>query len=214
MLNITNGVVTLVVTVNKVEKILFIPANQRGEVYLVDTLTNQAILDPNGFVKKEDLKPVLQLVWSKEENRGNGGITFISADGLLTPATTRLIDQARKITAKFTRISDLFTYLSPNQLEMLALDHLVNVFGFTADNAKLSCVAYLEWLSAKGTAQLKAGYIESLSLPTEVLKPVLVAAKPAKVRKPRKAKQLKSAEVVEAVATTVVKEETQIPATV
>ena len=207
MLNITNGVVTLIVTVNKVEKILFIPANQSGEVYLVDTLTNQAILDPKGYVKKEDLKPVLQLVWSKEENKGNGGITFISANGLLTPATTKLIDQARKITTKFTRIFDFFTYLSPDQLALLALDHLVNVFGFTTNNAKLSTLAYLEWLSAKGTAQLKAGYIESLSLPTEVLKPVLIPAKPAKTRKPRKTKQLKSAEVVDAVATTVVKEE-------
>ena len=211
MLNIINGVVTLVIKEDKKERVLFFLANQSGLAYIVDSLPVEAILNPKGYLKKADLKPVLNLVWSQSENRGKGGITFIPSNGDITPTVVRLLDQARKITAKFTRISDLFTYLSSGQLEMLATDHLVNIFGFTADNAKLATQAYLQWLSNQGTAQLKAGYIESLSLPTEVLKPAIVPAK--KVRKPRKTKQLKSAEEIPATQTTVVKEE-KVTATV
>jgi hypothetical protein len=104
------------------------------------------------------------------------------------------MQQARKITAQFTRINDLFTYLSDDQLNLVARDHLVNLFNYTNDQAVNATEEYLNWLANKGSEQLKLELLRDTLLPHEVetaklpAKTQAKALKPAKTRKPRATK--------------------------
>jgi len=199
------------------EKMLVLFANKTGLIFEVDSISNAAFRDPDKFIKDKDLKPIFRLDWSDKENKGRGGAVVATVDDTTVINSTlnkKRVKAQSMLNKNISKLYDLFTFFPENDLQLIAKNALVQVYGMTTIEACNACNAYLTQLESESSLAIAKTFTDSYELQTAVLKAKTLPATPAKVRKPRKAKQLKSAEVIEAVATKVVKEETQIPAKV
>jgi hypothetical protein len=112
----------------------------------------------------------------------------------------KIYDQRRKkalslLNKEINSVGDLFTFLSPSAIAMSLANHIMQIVdGCSSEQALALVPAFIEKLKCDNVVRLsqayKPEYSNGLSLPEKT------QAKPARQRKPKAEKRLKSADVV------------------
>lgn len=161
-LNINQGVIAKAIKVGGKTTFVVILANQTGFVYITDTLTRQALHDPDGFITQSGITPRFILSWAIPSNAGKGGCILEPCDPTGKPKDSlsendlELLDKVLPVVnRKVKTVFDMFTFFSREGILLVARNYLTQMFDvMTADEVtNYASILVGQWIN-QGRKQL------------------------------------------------------------